>query len=225
MKKISLILSLLASFIFCNAQNTSTVNIEFAVATPEKVPETGAEIKIYTEDKSFSVNGITDSDGKFKTTLPTGKDLKIDVYQYDTTFNFEQKIPDANYGDQYHPFSLSIKMTYTETMALNVHFKSNSHEIDETQTKDLDEFFKDLNTNKTKTVEIGAHTDNVGSDEYNRKLSLRRAKSIKAYLVSKGIKASRMTSKGYGEMQPKSTNETEEGRAENRRVEVKIISK
>ena len=67
------------------------------------------------------------------------------------------------------------------------------------------------------------HTDSVGSDAYNQKLSVRRAESVKAYLVSKGIEANRIYTEGKGEMQPVADNKTREGRAKNRRVEVEVV--
>ncbi|MGQ0697858.1 MAG: OmpA family protein [Panacagrimonas sp.] len=71
-------------------------------------------------------------------------------------------------------------------------------------------------------VELGGHTDAKGSDEYNAKLSDRRAKSVVAYLAKKGIDKSRMTFKGYGESVPVASNDTDEGRELNRRVELKV---
>lgn len=71
-------------------------------------------------------------------------------------------------------------------------------------------------------VEIGGHTDGKGSDEYNLKLSDRRSKSVKDYLVKKGVSASRMTARGYGESMPVAPNETDDGRELNRRVELKV---
>lgn len=71
-------------------------------------------------------------------------------------------------------------------------------------------------------IAIG-HTDSVGTDEYNQKLSVRRAESVKAYLVSKGIEANRVYSEGKGEKQPVADNRTAEGRAKNRRVEIEVI--
>ena len=67
------------------------------------------------------------------------------------------------------------------------------------------------------------HTDAVGSDEYNQKLSVRRAESVKAYLVSKGIEKNRVYTEGKGEKQPVADNKTAEGRAKNRRVEIEVV--
>lgn len=72
------------------------------------------------------------------------------------------------------------------------------------------------------TLEIGGHTDSVGKDAYNQNLSERRAQAVLDYLVSKGIDASHLTSVGYGEGHPIDTNDTDEGREHNRRVELKI---
>jgi OmpA-OmpF porin, OOP family len=71
-------------------------------------------------------------------------------------------------------------------------------------------------------IAIG-HTDAVGSDDYNQKLSVRRAESVKAYLVSKSIEANRVYTEGKGEKQPVADNRTREGRAKNRRVEIEVI--
>jgi OOP family OmpA-OmpF porin len=67
------------------------------------------------------------------------------------------------------------------------------------------------------------HTDSVGSDSYNQKLSVRRAEAVKAYLVSKGIEKNRVYTEGKGEKQPVADNKTAEGRAKNRRVEIEVV--
>ena len=67
------------------------------------------------------------------------------------------------------------------------------------------------------------HTDSVGSDVYNQKLSVKRAESVKAYLVSKGIEKNRIYTEGKGEKQPVADNKTSEGRAKNRRVEIEVV--
>lgn len=72
-------------------------------------------------------------------------------------------------------------------------------------------------------LEIGGHTDNVGSQEYNLKLSQERARAVREFLIGYGVAADRLRAEGYGEFQPVADNATEAGRAENRRVEVKVI--
>jgi OOP family OmpA-OmpF porin len=67
------------------------------------------------------------------------------------------------------------------------------------------------------------HTDSIGSDAYNQKLSVRRAEAVKAYLVSKGIEKNRIYTEGKGEKQPVASNKTNEGRAKNRRVEIEVV--
>ena len=67
------------------------------------------------------------------------------------------------------------------------------------------------------------HTDSVGSDAYNQKLSVKRSEAVKAYLVSKGIEANRVYTEGKGEKQPTADNKTSEGRAKNRRVEIEVV--
>jgi len=71
-------------------------------------------------------------------------------------------------------------------------------------------------------IAIG-HTDSIGSDAYNQKLSVRRAESVKAYLVSKGVEPNRVYTEGKGEKQPVASNKTKDGRAKNRRVEIEVI--
>jgi OOP family OmpA-OmpF porin len=74
-------------------------------------------------------------------------------------------------------------------------------------------------------VEVAGHTDSIGTDAYNQGLSERRANAVKDYLTSKGVKASRLTARGYGESRPVASNDTQEGRAENRRVELVVLER
>ncbi|MDD5611959.1 MAG: OmpA family protein [Gallionella sp.] len=80
-------------------------------------------------------------------------------------------------------------------------------------------------TYKDAKLDVSGHTDSVGSDTYNQKLSERRANSVKAYLVKKGVAADRIVTEGYGETKPVADNKTKEGRAENRRVEIRSVIK
>ena len=87
----------------------------------------------------------------------------------------------------------------------------------------LDEAISTLKEYKQITLSVDGHTDSVGTEEYNNKLSLRRAKSVADYLAKGGIDSKRMAEKGFGESQPVASNDTAEGRAQNRRVELKIL--
>jgi outer membrane protein OmpA-like peptidoglycan-associated protein len=88
----------------------------------------------------------------------------------------------------------------------------------------LDKIITVLNKYPDTNIEIQGHTDNVGTDTYNQDLSVRRAKSVYKYLKSKDIAGSRLTTRGFGEGAPKYSNETNEGRAQNRRVEFLITA-
>jgi len=79
-----------------------------------------------------------------------------------------------------------------------------------------------LKDNATLNVSVEGHTDSVGSYQYNLKLSLRRAAAVKAFLVKEGIPESRLSTRGLGESQPVASNDTDDGRAQNRRVELKV---
>jgi OOP family OmpA-OmpF porin len=82
-----------------------------------------------------------------------------------------------------------------------------------------------LSKHERVVVEVAGHTDSMGSEEYNQGLSERRAMAVKDYLTGKGVKASRLTSRGYGESRPVASNDTKEGRAENRRVELIVLDR
>jgi OOP family OmpA-OmpF porin len=90
----------------------------------------------------------------------------------------------------------------------------------------LDEVVKILSDNPDiELIRIEGHTDNEASDGYNRKLSDKRAKSVRAYLISKGIEGKRLEAKGFGESKPIASNDTPEGREQNRRVEIHIVKR
>lgn len=87
----------------------------------------------------------------------------------------------------------------------------------------LDEAIRILKEEGGIAVIAEGHTDAVGSDEYNMKLSMRRAEAVRGYVVDGGIAAERIKLEGYGESKPVATNDTEEGRAQNRRVELRVL--
>jgi outer membrane protein OmpA-like peptidoglycan-associated protein len=113
--------------------------------------------------------------------------------------------------------------TTKQAVALNVFFESNSDKVLQGYYGDLDKLGKVLTAPQYSAyrVQVEGHTDNIGSDTYNQRLSQRRADSVKRYLVQHfRIPADRLMVKGFGESNPIASNDTSEGRDKNRRVEV-----
>ena len=105
-----------------------------------------------------------------------------------------------------------------------VNFELNSAQLTVNAETILDGVAATLASSPGFNVELQGHTDSMGSDSYNMNLSQNRAKSVKNYLVNQGVESGRLTARGYGEEQPIASNDTAEGRAENRRVELKVLS-
>lgn len=114
-----------------------------------------------------------------------------------------------------------IKITLNESI---VTFAFDSSNLTSVAKTNLDKLSQVLINNPDTNINIYGHTDSKGSDEYNQKLSERRANSVKAYLAGKGIASSRLFALGEGESMPVATNDTDAGRAQNRRVEFAITA-
>ena len=109
------------------------------------------------------------------------------------------------------------------TMAADAHFDFDKSALKPEGKAKLDDLVGKLKAVNLEVVIAIGHTDSIGSNAYNQKLSMRRASSVKQYLVSKGIEANRIYTEGKGETQPVADNKTKEGRAKNRRVEIEVV--
>ncbi len=105
----------------------------------------------------------------------------------------------------------------------NMNFETGSDKMNPNSNEALDRLAEYLEKNPSVRIEIGGHTDNVGDDTFNKKLSQLRANSVMRYLVSKGIAIERIVTKGYGEESPLGSNDDEDDRAINRRIEMKFL--
>ena len=117
---------------------------------------------------------------------------------------------------------IELSRTTGGTTRLLVFFDFDKAELKNESRPDLDRATEFLKSNPNVRIEIAGHTDSVGVDSYNQKLSQQRAEAVQQYFVSKGVEAGRMKAKGYGEAQPIADNSTDEGRARNRRVEMRV---
>jgi outer membrane protein OmpA-like peptidoglycan-associated protein len=109
-----------------------------------------------------------------------------------------------------------------DVAANNILFVTGSAKLQPKSFKGLNEVVKIMKENPEMKLAIDGHTDNVGKDELNQKLSDNRAAAVRTYLVSKGVDESRITSAGHGETMPIADNKTAAGRTKNRRVELKL---
>jgi OOP family OmpA-OmpF porin len=170
--------------------------------------------------------GLSDSTGKFSLRLPNGS--KYDIYIlgfHDSTSYNVLDIP-ALKDNQYYknPFNVDIQFEAPKSFVLdNCTFETGKATLQPEAYSVVDEVVEYLKRKDDEKIEVGGHTDNVGKPDANMILSDNRANTVRAYLLMKGIAPERVTAKGYGMTAPIAENTTAEGRALNRRTEVKII--
>ena len=111
----------------------------------------------------------------------------------------------------------------TKTVLNNIFFETDSYKLKPESFEELDNLSRFLRTNNKIKIEVSGHTDNRGSYVYNMQLSQKRAQAVAEYLINRGIDKNRIKTAGYGYTKPVASNDTEEGRRLNRRVEIKVI--
>lgn len=167
----------------------------------------------------------TDTEGNYFITLPVGKDYAFSVNKkgylfYSDNFLLAGRSPDSIYRKD---IALSPIETNASVVLKNVFFDVNKYELKPESQAELDKLVQLLTDNPSLKIEISGHTDNIGKPADNLALSNNRAKAVVTYLINKKIPAQRLTAKGYGETKPVADNKTEDGRAQNRRTEMKVL--
>lgn len=163
--------------------------------------------------------------GDFLVCIPANRDYALNVSKEGYLFyseNFSLKGYSST-DPYYKEIELSKLRPGASIVLKNVFFKSNDFLLDTRSNIELDKLVFMLNNNPSVNCEISGHTDDVGGESENLILSDKRAKSVLDYLVKSGIDPSRLISKGYGEKMPIASNDSEKGRAQNRRTEFKIL--
>jgi len=192
------------------------------------------EAEIKWEDLSTGNNvGILKSnpqDGTYFITLPLGKNYgyyaeKKGYYPVSKNINLEHCLNSTNIIENIVLVSVeTMKKQGVSVRINNIFFDYDKYELKPESFPELDRLVRFLTENPDATVEISGHTDNIGTDDYNQNLSAKRAQAVVEYLVAQGCKMEFLKSKGYGKTKPVDTNETGEGRANNRRVEFSFLN-
>ena len=170
--------------------------------------------------------GLTDSTGKFSTRLPAGDIYEIYVLGFKDSTSYNVLNIPATIGNAYYkkPFEVNIQHQAAKSFVLtDCNFETGKADLLPESSTVLDELVAYLVRKEDEKIEIGGHTDNVGTAKNNLVLSEARANTVRTYLLNKGIDPARVTAKGYGFSVPIASNKTAEGRAQNRRTEVKIL--
>ena len=173
-------------------------------------------------------NGVSNpDDGSFKMVLPYNNNYSIRAtadkfFAQSENLNLDSLIQEGYV--EVHKDLYLVPIEIGQVVRLNnVFFDFDKWDLRGESFLELNRVVKLLKENPAIVIEMSAHTDSRGSDEYNFRLSDNRARSVMDYILSKGIDPSRITSQGYGEAMPVATNDTDDGRQLNRRVEFKIL--
>jgi outer membrane protein OmpA-like peptidoglycan-associated protein len=187
------------------------------------------EAKVYYEilpsGKEAGIARSNPSDGEYKITLPAGAiyGVRAEAPGY---LAISDNV-DATTVDEYKEIEKDLELVplqVNQAVRLNnIFFDTDKDELRSESFPELDRLVKIMNDNPNMEIQIGGHTDNKGRDEHNRDLSERRAKAVATYLISKNISDTRVTYKGFGKTKPVASNDTEDGRQMNRRVEFIIL--
>lgn len=191
-------------------------------------PVGNATITITNSTQNSSKSTISnEQDGAFHFQLESGSDFVISGKKADYISNIENiSTKGLNRSTTlYVKLELGIEEAKAgQTIVLNkIYFETGKISLNISSSSDLDKLVQFLKDNPATKLEISGHTDNSGSLTINNALSLNRAKSVVNYLEKKGIEKNRLSAKGYGPLLPIASNTTTEGKAQNRRVEMKVI--
>jgi outer membrane protein OmpA-like peptidoglycan-associated protein/tetratricopeptide (TPR) repeat protein len=192
--------------------------------TNKNIPSTVQLIDL--SSRQIISNVSTDASGNYLVNLPVGKDYAFNVSEkgylfYSDNFLLSKSNPDSTYEKN---ILLQPIEANASIVLKNIFFDVNKFDLKSESTVELDKLVQLLKENPTLKIEISGHTDNVGKPADNLTLSNNRAKSVVDYLIRNGISNSRLSARGYGETKPVADNKTDEGRAVNRRTEMKVIS-
>lgn len=211
-----------ASFAQVLKPTETNVLVNVTVTNFENVPRANDLIIFKGEKSKVVLFDTTNASGKFSILLPKGDTYKILYKEFtDSTDYSEIEIPNTA-GKYTSDLTIQIEPAKVYTLE-DVFFDTGLSTLKPESYKALNDLVEVLKLKPAMVIEIDGHTDNTGTKEINQKLSQDRADAVMNYLIKKGISSTRLTAKGFGDSLPVADNDTEEGKAKNRRTEVKII--
>ena len=185
-----------------------------------------AEIEVIDNSTNQTIGRYrAGNEGSFRITVPTGKNYGVVFTKPGYLFqSVNAAIPDSVGFEKDLGNIMLQKVDVGKKIVLNnIFFDFNKASLRQESLSELERAVTLMNNMVSLQIEISGHTDNVGSQSYNQRLSEQRAKAVVEFLISKGVEKKRLVYKGYAFSQPISTNETEEGRQMNRRTEFKVL--
>lgn len=192
----------------------------------ESKAKLGASVELIDlgSGKVVAQTNSDDNTGEFLAALPSGRDYALNVSKEGYLFYSENfSLKDKTAETTVLKVPLSPLEKGKELVLNNVFFETAKADLKAESKTELNKLVKLLETNPELSIEIGGHTDNVGNASKNMLLSKQRAEAVKNYLVKNGVTSQRLTAKGYGANKPVASNDTESGRAKNRRTEITIL--
>jgi outer membrane protein OmpA-like peptidoglycan-associated protein/tetratricopeptide (TPR) repeat protein len=189
-------------------------------------PIPGATIELVDNISGKVVNTVTTgADGNYSMTLPKGNNFAFsagapDYFFFSDNFVIKDTSTHMTKDVQLQPMGIGAKIVLN-----NVFFDTGKSNLKPESYTELNRLIAILTQYPKLVVEISGHTDNVGSDANNQKLSQKRAQAVVDYIVSQGVNLAQIKAMGYGKTQPRADNKTKQGRQLNRRVEAKILDK
>ncbi len=222
-----IVLILILSATFAGAQTLTPAEdealVKIKVSTMDGKARPNDEIIFVSSKTGKTFKSISNSEGKSVIVLK-----KADKYEvFYNNLNEKEKVQEFEIPESKGKYSINLSLKYDppRTITLkNVFFDSGKAILKKESYAALNELYDALKMKPAMVIEIAGHTDNIGSKEANQLLSEQRALSVRAYLMRKGIAANRIQAKGYGNTEPVAYNDSSEGRQQNRRTEVRIIS-
>ncbi|WP_205503950.1 OmpA family protein [Rufibacter psychrotolerans] len=235
-----------------NAEDDLLASMALRVPQPVQVPvqdlKTPQSLLLYGTIKDAKTNGPTEAKielidnlkneviatyssnsqtGKYLLSLPAGKNYGVAIKKEGNLLHSENFDLTAAHAFRKVQKDIQLKAVATgSAVALrNIFFEPEQAKIKPESMPELNQLVEFLKDERSQKVEISGFTDNKGEAAQNLKLSESRAKAVVEYLISKGVNAKRLQAKGFGADQPVASNDTEEGRTQNQRIEVKLLGK